>query len=158
MTDHYAAVEDATIKLVQDHLENHATFFPKPEKQVAKSNDDVLSEGFDYFFITYPASFPLIGAGTGVVEVTWHIKVEIFVRVTTHPQTWANFKAFRSAVFNLFNISTIGRTLNRTPGVGVGLSLESNSDPIFYGEENTPNDPIFYSQVMQLSVPYKINR
>jgi hypothetical protein len=156
MTDYYSEVEDAVIALVKNHLDNRATYFKNPDKQAVKSNDTILTEGFDYFFITYPASFPTTSGGTGVVEVTWNLGVEIFVLFSTPPNTWAKFKAFRGDIFNLFNVSKVGRTLDRTNGVKDVL-LTGESEPVAYSEEGL-NDPIFYSQRMQLSVFYKVNR
>lgn len=156
MIDHYSAVEDAVIALVKDHIENKATYFTQPAKQVVKSDDTVLTGGFEYFFITYPGAFPTNFAGTEAVNVLWSVEVEIFVRFSTPSTTWAHFKAFRSDLFNLFNVAKIGRTLNRTAGI-LNCVLSGNTEPIAYAEEGT-SDPTFFSQKLLLSVDYKINK
>jgi len=157
MTDHYTLVEEAVLKVIREQLNNHAAYFPKPLKQVVASDDTVLSSGFDYFVITFPSTFPVVPQGVGVIEVAWMLSLEFFVRFTTHPETWRRFKAVRSDLFSLFNVDHIGRTLNRTAGVRDVL-LTSAGAPVFYGEEATPNDPVFFSQKLELSIFYKINR
>lgn len=152
----YDVIENAAITLIKNHLDNSATYFKKPEKQVTKSNDTVLGEGFSFFLILYPASFPTTPGGTGVIEVNWAITLDLFVRFSTPPETWRNFKAFRSDLFNLFNIQKVGRTLDRTDGVRDVL-LTGESDPVAYSEEGS-DDPIFFSQRMQLNVFCKVNR
>ena len=154
--NYYDVVENATIALTKNHLDNSATYFKKPEKQVTKSDDSVLSGGYDYFLILYPAAFPTTPGGTGVFEVNWVITLDMFVRYSTPPVTWQHFKAFRSDIFNLFNVKKVGRTLDRTDGVRDVL-LTGESDPVAYSEEGA-DDPIFFSQRMQLSVYYKINK
>jgi len=155
--DYFGEIEDAVIALVKNHLDHKDTYFDAPDEQVVKSDDDKLNEGHDYFFFTFPSAFPTVSAGTDVVETIWMIRIEIFTRFSTPESTWANFKAFRSDIFNLFNVRNIGRNLNRTPRV-VSVLLSSEGEPIFYGEESTPSDPVFYSQAMQLSVSTHINR
>jgi len=157
MTDHFSIVERAALDLVRDHIENKATYFTVPTKQITASDDSILGEGFTYFLISFPSTFPVVPMGTGVLEVAWMIPLELFVRFSTHKETWAKFKAFRSDLFNLFNTTPKGRTLNRTAGVRDTL-LASAGEPIFYGEEDTPSDPVFFSQRLELSVFYKINR
>jgi hypothetical protein len=152
------AVESAVIALVAEHLENRLEYFPQPDKQVVKSDDSVLSLGFDYFFLTYPGSFPTESAGTGVIETVWNVSIEIFVRFKKNTKdTWGRFRRFRSDIFNLFNVSQVGRNLNRTAGVKEVL-LTGDSEPVPYGEEDAPSDPIFISQTMQLAVTFKINK
>ena len=157
MADYFSIAESAVVAVVRDHLDNKAVYFTKPAKQITKSDDSVLGEGFEYFFITYPGAFPVVPQGVGVIEVTWMIGVDIFCRFTTYPDTWKRFKAFRSDVFNLFDVNKIGRNLDRTPGVRDVL-LSSESEVVGVGEEDSPADPIFFKQSLQLAVYFKVNR
>lgn len=155
--DHYTAVEDAALVLIKESIDNKEKYFSKKDVQVSRSDDDVLSKGYDYFVILFPGDFSSEKGGSGVKFVTWHIDVEIYVRFSTTGETWKKFKLFRSDMFNLFNVKTIGRTLNRTPGVVDDVILTGGSKPVAYGEEESEADPIFFSQTLDLAIPYKVN-
>jgi hypothetical protein len=157
LIDHFSVVEAAALQLVKDHIDNRDVYFDVPEDQVVASDETVLTTGHDYFLISFPSIFPTEYGGAGMIKAVWSISMEMFVRFSTPPETWAHFKAFRSDIFNLFNVRIIGHNLNRTAGVESVL-LTSEGAPTAFAEEDTPSDPVFFSQRMLLTVQYKINK
>lgn len=157
-TDYFGIVEDATVAL----LRNTAAFDWKDgTKQVTKSNDVYLDKGFDHFAITYPGAFPSGFSGTETLEVKWEVLIDLLVRWdTTEDAAWTRFKAFRSKVFNLFNLSYEGRDLNRTPGVMPPVVLTTNDRPRYIPLNKDPESDIVshIAQVMVLTVTQSINK
>lgn len=163
MTDFFSTCEDAIISMLKNDLANHAAYFGtdpvKLAKVVNKSDDTKLDEGYDYFAITYPGAFPAGFESVSQINVSWDIYIDLFVRFTTESESWANFKAYRSDVFNLFNVLLIGRTLNKTNNVKAGTPILSSEDePSYYSLRSNPDVRAFISQRCKLSLTQIINR
>lgn len=159
MTDYYSAVELAARNLVKAEL---PSYFPPAtaDTQVTKSDATVYDYGFDYYFTTYPGAFPTLPAGVQMVEVTWEILVDVLSRFNSNEaQAWIDFTAFRSDVFNLFNVSNKGRNLDRASGVRrVLLASEERPRYIPLRAEDEDSPPAFIAQVCILNVTQVINK
>lgn len=157
MTDFYSAAELATRTLVKSEL---ASYFPSgtADKQVTKSDDTVYGEGFDYFFTTYPGAFPTELVGTQVVQVSWEILVDLLTRYkTTEAQAWIDFIAYRSDVFNLFNLTNKGRNLDRANNVR-SVSFGAEERPRYIPNDDDPDSVNFIAQTCILTVNMVINK
>jgi hypothetical protein len=158
MADHFSICQDAALDLIGDTL---TTRFTNVAKQISKADDSVLKNGYDFFAIAYPGTAPTASMGTGVIEVTWEILVDVLVRwKTTEAKAWIEFESLRSDLFNLFNLTEDGRTLRRTAGVKPGLVASFDERPRYIPlvAGATDGAVAFIAQVMKLSVPYKVNK
>lgn len=158
-TDYFDICESATITL----LRNASEFgWKDANKQVAKSNDVFLDKGYACNAITYPGAFPQTRIGDGMIFVDWEIMIDLLVRWDkTEAEAWAEFKSFRSKVFNLFNLSYEGRNLNRTPSIAPnGVILNSNDRPRYIPlNRNDGSDTISHiAQVTLLTVTQVIDK
>ena len=159
MTDHYSAVELALRNLVKSQL---PSYFPPStaDDQVTKSDDMHYDDGFDYFFTTYPGAFPMVNVGAQVVETAWEIVVDIVTRWKNNQQdSFEQFTTYRSVVFNLLNLTLVGRNLNRTNGVR-GVSMLSEERPRFIPlQVDDPNSPTSHiGQVCVVTVRHVANK
>jgi len=156
-TDYFDLCESSVITLLQDTAQFN---WVNKEKQVAKSNDVFLDQGFDSFALTYPGAFPSGFAGTDVLSVQWEVLIDLLVRwKNTEDQAWRDFKAFRSLVFNLFNLSYEGRKLNRLAGVTDAV-LTAPDRPRYIPLNRDPASDIVshIAQVTILTVTMTINK
>jgi len=159
-SDFYGICETAVIELLQ----NTAAFGWKDKsKQVTKADDTFLDKGFDSYAITYPGAFPQANIGGELLEVQWEIMIDVLVRWdSTEKKAWSDFRAHRSKVFNLFNVSYEGRDLNRTPSIKSprGVVLNSNDRPRYIPLNRDPESDIVshIGQVMVLTVTQVIDK
>jgi len=159
MTDWYAHCESALRALIKSEL---SSYFPPStaDDQVTKSDDTHYDDGFDYFFTTYPGAFPMVNVGAQVVETAWEIVVDIVTRWKNNQQdSFEQFTAYRSDVFNLLNLTLTGRNLNRTNGVR-GVSMLSEDRPRFIPlQVDDPNSPTSHiGQVCVVTVRHVANK
>lgn len=162
-TDYYGICEDAAIQLLR---ETEAFAWQNKNKQVTKSDDRFLDEGFDRFAITYPGAFPTVFASTDTSEVQWEILLDILTRWNkSEAEAWSIFKSYRSKVFNLFNLSYEGRYLTnptnqvRTAGI-VKVNLVAQDRPRYIPVDPESPQVVFshIAQVMVLTVTQNINK
>ena len=155
--DFYDLIETAVVTLVRSEL---SSYFTEPTKQVTKSDDTYLDQGYDHFLIAYPGAFPTTGYATQIQAVEWEVVLDMLIRFDgTEPEAWARFKALRADVFYLFNVRRIGRTLNGTARVErVSLGSEERPRYIPHEASNPDSGIAFIAQAMALTVFEKVNR
>ena len=155
--DYYDLVETAAITLIRSEL---ASYLDEPTKQVTKSDDTYLDQGYDYFAIAYPGAFPAEWFAVQNITAPWEVIFDIMVRwKDTEPAAWAAFKAWRAEFFYLFNIRRIGRTLNGTPRVENVLFAAEDRPRYIPVEASNPESGIaFIAQACILTVTTKINK
>lgn len=157
-TDFYAICENAVVTL----LRNTSAFdWTDGLKQVTKANDVYLDKGFKNFVITYPGAFPQVFQRTDGLGVQWEILLDVIVRWDkSEDQAWQDFRAHRSNVFNLFNLSYEGRDLNRTPSIEPPVILNAVDRPRYIPLNKDPNTDIVshIGQVMSLTVTQTIEK
>ena len=158
-TDYYSLVEGALRTLVKSEL---SSYFPAltASQQVTKADDSYFDEGLDHFFVTYPGAFPTTPIGGQVVETAWEIIVDLVTRWQNNQQdSFDLFTLYRSDVFNLLNLSKVGRNLNRTNGVR-NVLMSSNENPRFIPlQVDDPNSPTSHiGQVCVVTVRHIANK
>lgn len=162
MTDYYSLLEDAVVGYVSSSLPLR---FTQPDKQISKSDDTIATSGFSSFLMLYPGNAPLTLDGSGhlgeaSVEVTFEILIDAWSRWTgTELQSWTAFKAYRSDLFNAFNLSRAGRTLGRTDGVRHSvLSFTERPRYIPLVATASSNVTAYIGQVASLTIVRVINK
>jgi hypothetical protein len=154
--DFYDLAENATLSLIEDNLPLH---FPNPSLQLSKADETIIDNGNPKYAITYPGAFPITPSGVGLIEVSWEIILDVFCRWhTSEAQAWTDFRGLRSDLFNLFNLTEKGRTLNRTNGVqGTSLGTEERPRYIPVNAGATDGAVSHIAQIMIVTVKFKIN-
>jgi len=115
MTDYYNTAEAALIAFLKTQLAD--PYFPNADLQVTASNDEILSNGNDYYAVAYPGNFPISGTEVSSTQIQyeWEILLDLLVRWNKSTAiVWSTFKPYRDAVIQIINHTKAGKTLDRT--------------------------------------------
>jgi hypothetical protein len=152
--DYYSICEDAIITLLKDELPD----FIKPatkDVQVTKSDLTVLGRGHDYFAVLFPGTFQSARLAARIQVTTWTVFVDLFARYKTEATSWANFKAYRAATYDLFRLYA---NLNGAQGVRDSF-LSAVGEPLYYNSRGNPDaGPVFVSQRLSVTIEQIVNR
>lgn len=159
----YEVVRDAAMDMIYNELsaaENGSLITNKDKQMSFDGSDEILTGGFDYMFIAYPGAMPLgVYIGTTDEAVTPEVLIDCLVRWNTkEKEAWARFQSMRSILFNLFNRTEKGRTLNRTAGVS-DSSVSFSERPRYIPQKGGGKNGIaFIAQVMMLRPEMRVSR
>lgn len=155
-TDWYGLCEDAVVNLLKEKLPATIIKAATKDKQVTKSDADVLGMGHDYLAVTYPGEFPTTDFAAQIVEVDWEVGLDIFSRCNAgEAANWQSFKTYRAEIFQLF---VSYRTLNRVARIKK-VALRSGGAPEYVTSKGNPDSaPVYITQPLVVTVKQQINR
>jgi len=77
--DYYNSAEAALIAFLKAQL---SAYYPNAAKQVTASDDEILSNGNDYYAVAYPGNFPIteVERSATFLQYEWEILLDLLVR------------------------------------------------------------------------------
>lgn len=143
MTDFYSECEAGLTTL----LKTQTTYFAH-DWQVS-DDDSVIMQGAEYFAVVRPGAFPYTRQTERLSTVNWTVIMDLYVSYKDYKTSWAKFKAFRSAIFNLLMANP---TLGGAAGV-VRVDMTSDEQAQYLKFSDAPDArPNFIVQTVKVII------